>query len=200
MYFRNCDVIETGYCAHGKHMQAATLLEEELELFIEGSITLPASYSISQYKSLHLINKNRIIKTQLSSKAVLRDNSGVVYLTCGATAKFGQLQKLLVFDNNGLRKAYAVVSCLDATNEKLCNDSVTDANLNDHIVLLKIPRYVYMHIRMHFISHIYKLHFREMKRCVVPVTFIKDKCLLLSHSAKCGMIYASLFPNSAEPE
>ena len=199
MYFRNCDVIEPGYCAHGKHMQAATLLEEELKLFIEGSITLPASYSISQYKSLHLINKNRIIKTQLSSKAVLRDNSGVVYLTSGATAKFGRLQKLLVFENNALRKAYAVVLCLDGTTEKLCNDSVTDANLNDHIVLLKIPRY--MHILMHFINHIYyKLHFREMKRCVVPITFIKDKCLLLSHSAKCGMIYASLFPNSAEPE
>lgn len=141
MYFRNCDVIEPGhYCAHG-NMLTIPLSEEELELFVEESVHLPESYSINQYKSLHLINKNRIIKTQLGSKAVLRDNSGVVYLATAGIISFGQLQKFVVFESNGIKKAYAVISCLEATTEQLCKDSVTAAKLNDHIVSLKIPRY-----------------------------------------------------------
>ena len=95
-------------------------------------------YSINQYKHLHLINKNKIIKTQLSSKAILRDNSGVVYLTTGGTISFRQLQKFVVFEINRIRKAFAVISCLEATTEQLCKDSVTAAKLNNHIVLLKI--------------------------------------------------------------
>ena len=196
IYIRNCNVIEPGYyCAHG-NVLAVPLLEEELGMFIEESITLPESNSINQYKSLHLINKNRIIKTQLSSKAILRDNSGVVYLTTGGTIGFGQLQKFVVFEINRTRTAFAVISCLEATTEQLCKDSVTAAKLNDHIVSLKIPRYRYTN---EIISY-YTLHFSEMKKCVIPVTSIKDKCILLSHSAKSGVIYASLFPNSAEPE
>ena len=43
MYFRNCDVIESGhYCAHG-NILTIPLSEEELELFIEESVHLPES-------------------------------------------------------------------------------------------------------------------------------------------------------------
>ena len=64
-----------------------------------------------------------------------------MYVNTGGTSNIGQLQKIIVFENNATRQAFVVVSCLENSSEKLCNDSVTHAKLNDHILSLKIPRY-----------------------------------------------------------
>jgi len=74
---RKYNVIEPGFCAHGKKY-CTVLSSEEKGLFEEAGITLPSC--IVQYNSIHLINTSRIVKSKLKSKALLRDNSGVVFL------------------------------------------------------------------------------------------------------------------------
>jgi len=85
---------------------------------------------------MHLTENNRIIKSRINSKAVLRDNSGIIFTIANGN-NYGEFQKLLVLDNY----AFALVKPFNicSADFMLCEDNVTDAQLNEHMVPLSLP-------------------------------------------------------------
>lgn len=137
---RNCNVIEPGYCAHGKAYISA--IEEDIELFQQSSISVPLDASCSRYNLIHLMSHNRLIRSKVGSKAVLRNNSGIVYVSNTGDICYGQLINILVFQTAKTQQGFAIILSLPYSSFKLCHDDVTHAMINDHIVSLQRPRLV----------------------------------------------------------
>lgn len=139
---RCCKVITPKFCAHGKP-HAAVLTEEHLQLFAEASISVPTHHSVAMYSKIHLIAINRIIIAKPASRSSLRDNSGVVYVDGTGKTCYGQLQTLLLFENDQQQQqqhAFAVILRFLPASRKLCQDSLTNAMIDDHIATLCAPR------------------------------------------------------------
>ena len=95
----------------------------ELEAIREASIDVPDPLFV--YPHLVLKDKNRIITSQASSRAVKRNNSCVKY-TKNNSDCYGALQTLiLVGEFGGQQCCYALVQCLDQAMLFLCSDTVT---------------------------------------------------------------------------
>lgn len=118
----------------------------------------------------------------------------MIFTTTTGSTNYGELQKLLVFDES----AFALIKPFDlsSADSMLCKDSVTDAQLNEHVVPLCLPPRFVLIIHLHIPCIVYV---DSEPVCIIPLTSIKDKCILMSHSGR-NCIYASWFPNSAEPE
>ena len=57
---------------------------------------------------------------------------------------YGRLQKVLCFDCVP-KLCYAVIQKFSLSGKVLCEDSLTNAKLNDYIIAMNVPRSVTMH-------------------------------------------------------
>ena len=122
-------------CLHGKP-QSYTLVQKDLDLFHTADIAVPQCRSVILYKKIHLVILNRIIKV-FPRKRTMRDNSGVVFKNSAGIYCYGRLQKVLCLD---YMQKYAIVQKFSPSTKILCEDSLTNAKLNDHIIAMNVPR------------------------------------------------------------
>lgn len=101
------------------------------------SINICIPDHIMTYPHLLLTEKDRLITSLSSSKAVKRNNSCVMYRS-SETNQFGVLVKLCLVDST----YFALLRTLHQADLHLCQDSVTDAKLNQHVIAFHPPRCV----------------------------------------------------------
>ena len=121
-------------CLHGK-AQSYQLGKKDLDLFNTGDITVPQC-SVTSYKKIHLVNLGRIIKVS-SQRKTMRDNSGVIFMDNTGLPCYGRLQKVLYFNDE--KKCFAIIQTFSPGTKRLCEDSLTNAKLNDHIIAMNVP-------------------------------------------------------------
>lgn len=83
---------------------------------------------------IHLLSVDRIIKARM--REIKRDNSGVLFKSTAGGTCFGKFLKLMVFDEADDAKAFAVIQCLNLTKTNICKDTITNAQIDKHIISL----------------------------------------------------------------
>ena len=73
----------------------------------------------------------------------LRNNSCLVYTTPSGSNSYGIMKKDIVCESGTTCQAFAVVVPLIPAGVTLCSDTVTNAQLDSHLVTLHSPRQVY---------------------------------------------------------
>lgn len=140
VFYRCCKLVTDQICAHGKPC-ATILTDGDLALFAKASLSVPTNSTVTQYSKLHLVNFDRVITSKIAYRGFLRDNSGIVFLQNGII-QFGRFHKLLLFEHDGPQLAYAIIQSFAPTNEKLCSDSISNCQIDNHIISLHSPRLV----------------------------------------------------------
>ena len=95
---------------------------------------------VAMCKGVHLLTSGRIITAKAKAKSCLRDNSGFLYADSAGDIHHGQLEKVFLIECAEKIFSYAVVSEYIPTSERLCKDTATNVRINDHIIVLSIPR------------------------------------------------------------
>ena len=142
----NCHIITPKLCAHGKP-QPYKLLQEDLSLLQKSDISLPPETHslVTMCKGVHLLTSGRTITATAKTKSHLRDNSGIMYTDSAGDTRHGQLEKVLLIECAEKVFSYAVISEYTPTSKGLCKDTTTNARINDHIIVLNIPRLDKLH-------------------------------------------------------
>ena len=124
-------------CAIIGQPRCMALSSPERVAFESINICISDHINIMTYPHLLLTEKDRLITSLSSSKAVKRNNSCVMY-TSSERNHFGVLVKLCLVDST----FFALLRTLHQADLHLCQDSVTDAKLNQHIIAFHPPRCV----------------------------------------------------------
>lgn len=108
----------------------------ECQVFNEAGVSLSSSTQVLVYPKLQLKATNRIICAESSARAKKRNNScvhirGDIYCL---------VNKIVAVENTGY---YIVARCLTPKPVILCNDPITNAQLQ-HIKVFDLPRYVHV--------------------------------------------------------
>lgn len=91
------------------------------------------------YPHVRVKDKDRVISSQSTSRAVKRNNSGVMY-TVDNCVYYGILQKVILAKQcDGSQYYYALVLRLHQVMYFLCCDTVTNSKLNEHIIAFHPP-------------------------------------------------------------
>ncbi len=85
------------------------LEETELHLFMECGIILPETNQLYFYRRILLVEVNRIVTAEASSRATKRINSCIKYKSLDGTVRYGLLQKLVKIT----LEVYAILIALD---------------------------------------------------------------------------------------
>ena len=110
----------------------------EVEVFTKNKIQLPDHCLI--YTHLFIETKDRYIMSASRSRAAKRNNSCIVYKPFDqAPLYYGILKKLFYFDN---KRSYALVQRFINAPLVLCQDQITDAKIDEHILAFYPPRSV----------------------------------------------------------
>ena len=127
------------FCAHGK---AHPIKEDDLRLLSVINITVPPDASVTTYSQIHHLDTNRIIKAQPTSRKLLRDNSGLVYIDSTGAIAYGRLLNLIVIQKPDVCKsqAYAVINCFHSLADVRSLSKNSSCRLDDHIVPLQFCR------------------------------------------------------------
>lgn len=89
--------------------------------------------AVTSYRQLFLKDCGKFVST--NSKRTLRDNSCVQYEKEGFSV--GILHKVILAGETVL----AIVKRLEISKEKLCADTTTHAQIDDHYMKVHLPRY-----------------------------------------------------------
>lgn len=83
-----------------------------------------------------LTESRRIITADTRQQQTLRNNAGLMYMTSSGSLVYGIFMKLIVVGSTG----FAVVLPLTRVGIKLSSDTVTHAQVDEHIIALHPPR------------------------------------------------------------
>ena len=139
LYREQC-YISNDVCVYGKPLPYK-LTEEDKLTFQSCNITIPSS-SVVTYKKIHLISSGRFIIATPKLKT-LRDNSGIIFKNMDGRQCYGQLLNVICFDSSerSIKLCYLLINQLTPASKTLCQDSDTNARLNDHIT---VSRYCFI--------------------------------------------------------
>lgn len=117
-----------------------SLTQNEIELFAQVGIVGYEDTDILLYSQLLLNRTNRVVSAEECSKATKRNDSCISVVNC-EQCRYGLLKKLFVLRQSQQSKFYSLVMFLRATSLGLCEDHITHAALNQHILAFQPPRY-----------------------------------------------------------
>ena len=117
-----------------------SLTQSEMELFAQLGTIGCEDMNILSYSQLLLNKTNRVVSAEACSKATKRNDSCISVVN-GEGCQYGLLQKLLVLRQSEQTKFYASVIILRASSLELCEDHITHAAVNQHILAFQPPRY-----------------------------------------------------------
>lgn len=190
-------MIEDGYCLHGKP-QPYQLSQEDLELFQLCNVMVP-NLCAALYKKVHLTKSDRIVVAPSKVKR-LRDNSAVFFINNSGLKSYGKFQKAICFDTTSSEKVcFIIINQLTPALKKLCKDSITDAQLNDHIIVLNPSRWESARVCM-VVAIIQSITCRKEDKVLVSISSIIDKCIIMDLTDRDGCVYVSHLPNCTETE
>lgn len=151
-------------------------------------------------QKVHLLTSERTITAATQTKSCLRDDSGILYTNSAGVTCHRRLEKILLIESTEQVFSYTIVSEYSPTDKGLCKDSITIARLNEHIIVLNIPRLesklqlLYFNITHDFVKY------RKEDKVIVPLSCIIDKCVIMDLRMQMGYVFASYYPNCKEPE
>ena len=139
------------------------LLSCEDRVVRESQLEYPTHLFVYSY--LRISNKCRTVVSQSCCRATKRNNSCVMYTKNGDTL-FGLLNKLVFLKDptSTLQQCYALIQGLKPAHFFLYHDSITRAQLNNHIIALHPPRFVlnthilHVHTHTHTQARIIQAH------------------------------------------
>ena len=117
-----------------------SLTESEMELFTQLGAIGCEDMNILSYSQLLLNKTNRVVSAEACTKATKRNDSCVSVVN-GEGCQYGLLKKLLVLRQSEQSKFYALVIFLRTSSLELCEDHITHAAINQHILAFQPPRY-----------------------------------------------------------
>ncbi len=139
-------------------------------------LNLPDPDCCLLYSYLKILNKNRVVKALEFSRSRKRNNSCVLYrFNQGDSMEYGTVHKFIQFVVDSQPFYYAAIHQLVPGHVFLCQDQITCAKLNDHIISCKLRS------TQQCIS-INNLHFFfifSTDLFLIPVTSIFDKAVML---------------------
>lgn len=167
----------------------------EQQAFKQAGIPLPQS-PILYYPRLLFKRCNfgsRIICAFANSRAVKRNNSCIAY----GEENYGIVQKIIVnrFSEASNLAVYLLVKCLTPVALKLCDDPVTNAQLNHIKVFVKYVKCGCVSIGM--LMYLFTLYSSE-NYSIVKIGDVIDKCILMDLQQKIGYVFVSRFDNTTE--
>lgn len=130
--------------------------------------------TVFEYPKVFLYRTSVIVNSRSRSRETKRNNSCVFYNE-NDTVFYGLVEKIFSVANSG--EVYCIVSTLakDST-QSLCTDSVTNAQLNSHLVSCAAPN----------------------TSCIIPIHEILGKCVYMDLHEQVGNVFVSHFPNCNE--
>lgn len=139
------------------------LLPCEARVVQESQLDCPTHQFVYTY--LCVSSKSRTVVAQSCCRATKRNNSCVIFSKDGVTL-FGLLKKLIYLTSSAsmLQQCYALIQELKQADFLLCHDSITEAQLNSHVIAFHPPRFVlntHAHTYSHVLSHSY-VHFLSL--------------------------------------
>ena len=114
--------------------------EHEHQLLEEISLRCPDRLFVYPHLSL---SNNRIICSKSCSRANKCNNSCVKFIK-NDVLQYGILQKLILLDPD--QQCYGMIQQLRPAPSSLCCDSITNAEINDHIISFYPPRLENKHV------------------------------------------------------
>lgn len=146
------------------------------------------------YSHVSLVEKDRTITPKSCSRSIKRNDLCVKY-TASGTSKYGILQRIVF--NTTTTQCYALIYQLLPAPVLLCQDSISEAKLNEHIISFNPLRYkqidVVLHVQLLFIN----FFSRESDLCIIHLSDIIDKCMIMEVE---GILYVSTLHNTSELE
>ena len=122
--------------------------QNEMELFAQAGIVGYEDVEILLFSQLLLNKTSRVVSAEACSKATKRNDSCILVVN-GERFQYGVLKKLLVLRRSTESKFYALVVFLRAASLDLCEDHITHAALNQHILAFHPPRYTKLNVSFH---------------------------------------------------
>lgn len=110
---------------HSEHLNTS-----EREAFSQRGVVIPANARVLVYQKLAIAATRRTVAAS-SSRQTLRDNSCFVY----CRNEYALLQKVISFSG----EEFALAVPLSRATKQLCNDDVTNSELNAHLSTLDPP-------------------------------------------------------------
>lgn len=114
--------------------QSDLLSENEKRLCDKAGITM-ASSEVLVYSGMTVSNST--ITSAIRSQSTKRDNSCV--MIDGGECAWGLIQKVFSFKSDDSPSYYCLVTLLPLASEQVCKDTLTNARLEDHLVVCDPP-------------------------------------------------------------
>jgi len=124
------------YVLGSPRAQQLPLHERELLNQVCGTLSTDV---VLVYSKLLLTESNRILAACTRQQETLRNNSCLVYTTPSSSNGYGIMEKNLVCESGTTCQAFPVVVPLIPAGVTLCSDTVTNAQLDSHLVALHLP-------------------------------------------------------------
>ena len=124
--------------------KTSVLTAVEVSLFEKTGIMVPSS-KVLEWKNLNL--PNFTVSSQFFNTSKKRNNSVIKYLDSRGCAHWGIIEKLFSFNDGRAStqssRCYGIITQLLPFPNQICQDQVTHAQMEHHLVMCQPPRLAY---------------------------------------------------------